>query len=62
MNNSYHLFSALLIHADHPMAGQNRRLGREICQPEERERETQISKEDGGLELQGRGTERERDR
>jgi hypothetical protein len=44
------------------MAGQNRRLGREICQPEERERETQISKEDGGLELQGRGTERERDR
>ena len=27
VNNSYHLFSALSINADHPMAGQNKEYG-----------------------------------
>ena len=28
VNNSYHLFSALSINADHPLAGQKKELGR----------------------------------
>jgi hypothetical protein len=38
VNNFYHLFSALSINTDHPIAGQNREQGRSAGQRDERRR------------------------
>ena len=59
INNSYHLFSALSINADHPMAGQNRE---QRCLPargrREGERDIRTAERMEELEPRERGPEK----